>query len=455
MCTAACLAFAVAPRRPHLRVFFPLRPSSFRGHRYGGFHDGAAASFLSSDTWADSTEGLVVDDAHGLNPVTTTGGLGTATAEICATIFSAKNFKCLNDRKVKHEMLFSVLFYRDACHRESARVQATRRCDSYFHVRCYADTVEEYALLNALLHMFVGFKRTWELKLSSVLMSGQLRSTIIGYRCVHKQRRAKARALTTVFSDESGVHVTGDTGLGVELFPLSGSVVPQKCCSRPPEGHIITGIDIFASSTDNLNITALDHSKMNIACPNCLPGIFNDFENLERASCQAGFCDAAVGLTMCRQCAVGATFTSARNCTPNEVLLSGTNMLQGAFERMTKDSSIHDEDQGGCSTGWNIFTVGAKRFHCAKVLQTEVFAVPDGWLIGRSVSKRHQLQSRCKSVPICLCSDFHVPCDCRQGSASYCQVNNVAQDHLSRSYLDIERPIHTSLNRWLAQIIPH
>ena len=43
---------------------------------------------------------------------------------------------------------------------------------------CFAfrDTVEEYALLNALLHMFVAFKRTWELKLSSVLMSGQLRS---------------------------------------------------------------------------------------------------------------------------------------------------------------------------------------------------------------------------------------------------------------------------------------
>ena len=37
---------------------------------------------------------------------------------------------------------------------------------SYFHVRCYTDTVEEYALLSALLHMFVGFKRTWEQKLS-------------------------------------------------------------------------------------------------------------------------------------------------------------------------------------------------------------------------------------------------------------------------------------------------
>ena len=91
-------------------MFFPLRPSSFRGHRYGGFHDGAAASFFSGDRWADSTNGFVVDDPQGLNPVTTTGGLGTATAEICATIFSAKNFKFLNDRNVLHEMIFSVIF---------------------------------------------------------------------------------------------------------------------------------------------------------------------------------------------------------------------------------------------------------------------------------------------------------------------------------------------------------
>ena len=46
-----------------------------------------------------------------------------------------------------------------------------------------------------------------------------------------------------------------------------------------------------------------------------------------------------------------------------------------------------------------------------------------------------------------FCCDLDVPCDCRQGSPAYCQVvvNNVAQDQLSRS---------TSLNRWLAQIIP-
>ena len=73
------------------------------------------------------------------------------------------------------------------------------------------------------------------------------------------------------------------------------------------------------------------------ACPNCLPGFFNYFDIIERASCQTGFSDEAVGLTMCRQCAVGATFTSARNCTPNEVFSSGTTTFQDSFERMTKD----------------------------------------------------------------------------------------------------------------------
>ena len=33
----------------------------------------------------------------------------------------------------------------------------------------------------------------------------------------------------------------------------------------------------------------------------------------------------------------------------------------------------------------NIFTVGAKRFHCAEVLPTEVLNVPAGWLMRRPV----------------------------------------------------------------------
>ena len=57
----------------------------------------------------------------------------------------------------------------------------------YFHVRLYctglgfqANIVEEYVLLCALLHIFVGLKRTRDQKLSSGLMSGQLSLAITG-----------------------------------------------------------------------------------------------------------------------------------------------------------------------------------------------------------------------------------------------------------------------------------
>ena len=57
----------------------------------------------------------------------------------------------------------------------------------YFYVRLYwtgfgfqANIVEEYVLLSALLHIFVGLKRTWDQKLSSGLMSGQLNLAITG-----------------------------------------------------------------------------------------------------------------------------------------------------------------------------------------------------------------------------------------------------------------------------------
>ena len=57
----------------------------------------------------------------------------------------------------------------------------------YFYDRLYwtgfgfqANIVEEYVLLGALLHIFVGLKRTWDQKLSSGLMSGQLDLAITG-----------------------------------------------------------------------------------------------------------------------------------------------------------------------------------------------------------------------------------------------------------------------------------
>ena len=50
-------------------------------------------------------------------------------------------------------------------------------------------------------------------------------------------------------------------------------------------------------------------------------------------------------------------------------------MFQGAFERMTKDKTVTDPSTMKIKVvappDGNIFTVGAKRFHCAEVLPTE------------------------------------------------------------------------------------
>ena len=76
-----------------------------------------------------------------------------------------------------------------ACRREPAPVQGTRRLQrvrlfprSFVLYRPWiqANIVEECVLLCALLHIFVGLKRTRDQKLASGLMSGQLSSAITG-----------------------------------------------------------------------------------------------------------------------------------------------------------------------------------------------------------------------------------------------------------------------------------
>ena len=59
--------------------------------------------------------------------------------------------------------------------------------NGYFYVRSkwtgfgfQANIVEEYVLLSASLHLFVGLKRTWDQKLSSGVWSGQLNLAITG-----------------------------------------------------------------------------------------------------------------------------------------------------------------------------------------------------------------------------------------------------------------------------------
>ena len=113
-----------------------------------------------------------------------------------------------------------------------------------------------------------------------------------------------------------------------------------------------------------------------------------------------------------------ATLASARNCTPNVVLSSGTNMFQGAFERMTKDTTVTAPStmkiRVVAPPDGKIVTVGAKRFHCAEVLPTEVFA-SEGQC--RRVTRTSSVQV---GSYLCCC-DSDVPCDSRQGSATYCQ----------------------------------
>merc|ERR1719387_2980866 len=104
--------------------------------------------------------------------------------EVCATVFSAKNFKISNDRVgLTRSAILLVLFI--VIH-AVGNLHVFKGPDDfngygYFYVRLYwtgfglpANIVEEYILLSALLHVFVGVKRTWDMKLTMGVKSGAL-----------------------------------------------------------------------------------------------------------------------------------------------------------------------------------------------------------------------------------------------------------------------------------------
>jgi succinate dehydrogenase hydrophobic anchor subunit/predicted heme/steroid binding protein len=110
--------------------------------------------------------------------------------EVCATIFTAKNIKLSNDRVgLTRSAIFLVFFI--VIH-AVGNLHVFKGPDDfngygYFYVRLYwtgfglpANIVEEYILLAALLHAFVGLKRTWDMKLSMGLKSGALNLAITG-----------------------------------------------------------------------------------------------------------------------------------------------------------------------------------------------------------------------------------------------------------------------------------
>jgi len=110
--------------------------------------------------------------------------------EVCATIFSVKNFKISNDRVgLTRSAILLILFM--VIH-AVGNLHVFMGPDDfngygYFYVRLYwtgfglpANIVEEYILLSVLLHVFVGLKRTYDMKLAMGVRSGALNLAITG-----------------------------------------------------------------------------------------------------------------------------------------------------------------------------------------------------------------------------------------------------------------------------------
>jgi len=102
--------------------------------------------------------------------------------EVCATIFTCKNIKISNDRVgLTRSAILLILFI--VIH-AVGNLHVFKGPDDfngygYFYVRLYwtgfglnANIVEEYILLSVLLHVFVGLKRTWDMKLALIKNQG-------------------------------------------------------------------------------------------------------------------------------------------------------------------------------------------------------------------------------------------------------------------------------------------
>jgi len=109
---------------------------------------------------------------------------------VLSTIFSAKNFKITNDRVgLTRSAILLILFI--VIH-AVGNLHVFMGPDDfngygYFYVRLYwtgfglpANIVEEYILLSVLLHVMVGLKRTWDMKLKMGVRSGALNLAISG-----------------------------------------------------------------------------------------------------------------------------------------------------------------------------------------------------------------------------------------------------------------------------------
>jgi len=113
--------------------------------------------------------------------------------EVCATIFTTRNFKISGDRTgLTRSAIFLIFFI--VVHAVGNLHVFLGPDDfngyGFFYVRLYytgfglpANIVEEYVLLSALLHVFVGLKRTWDsrvMKMQMGIASGEFNLAISG-----------------------------------------------------------------------------------------------------------------------------------------------------------------------------------------------------------------------------------------------------------------------------------
>merc|ERR1711879_722646 len=120
--------------------------------------------------------------------------------EVCATIFSNKNFYMTNDRSgLTRSAMFLFVFI--VIHAVGNLHVFLGPDDfngyGYFYVRLYwtgfgapANIVEEYVLLAAMLHVMVALKRTWDISINYTVASGKVNLAISGlllltFMCIH------------------------------------------------------------------------------------------------------------------------------------------------------------------------------------------------------------------------------------------------------------------------------
>merc|ERR1711957_60507 len=182
--TGAAMAAAGAPSGGGGGAFMHEKGSVLANHQAWGHYEG--------QNWRQD-----LDHNPGVLIVNVKAYIGAAwylilamLYEVCATIFTAKNIKLSNDRVgLTRSAIFLVFFI--VIH-AVGNLHVFKGPDDfngygYFYVRLYwtgfglpANIVEEYILLGALLHAFVGLKRTWDMKLAMGLKSGALNLAITG-----------------------------------------------------------------------------------------------------------------------------------------------------------------------------------------------------------------------------------------------------------------------------------